>query len=1454
MNGVCCTTVFSSSSHLVDVEEKYKQRDERAPSVPFFRRGSRRGRRPRLTRAVVALVTAAILILFCLLSVLSLIALDGYFTNYYSPCEAVETASPRRSCAREDEASRVLTHVLKTVHTRALAAQFALWCGEVPPSSLTTVASHTARSAQKRQLPQSLPRARKSAVGCSRGERALISFGWFGVAMWCREQRIPLLCDVRMASALSVDGSVTTVDGAAIGAPHAVEAVEEEEEIEDGFYSVEVGSAAAQHACALRDPLQRAFFPRHAVEWVSTTSWRGATREDVLHKGADEADERTVLRLSNQNTNDQPDSSSGSASIVRVATTDRRSAHFSYLCGSGFYANTTASTATSEVNASSREKHRRDAEHKGCSVFCVNPLLVRKGAAVALVVDETDLNHEDDDDDDAEGWRSYDVNLADIDDGLVYDWVIDGEENEHSVSARSIDGADQSAGRRGTQRKEGDDAEKAATVFAREARRNRRHARVYRALQRKDLFECELLDPPASSPATAAHSRSCASAADGKGVNHCDDRDDDDDSTAAAVAAAEREWLLSADVWLSHFGEGLPFLWADVVEEKNREAQHTKNASTPAISATSDSAVSVEAVVDATCTVARRRILPPVTAWMYGESRYSFADYALRPAFLAQFDALLTPFQDPFSDATTHSDTMDQREGRNRVQALEHLTAADEMDRKQRDDSSGDALASHRQSNDTTSASALSHNSGSRQRQPPRHAVTQRRRQTRVQSHSVPSFVSPTTTTSVWTAGHLYQAQFELILWLNKAKRAMQLTSPSQALPPLRGRLGSLLGALSSAPAWHVLPFPSHSSPLVFFGEQSPRAIAAHWQPPNAVQWSRRTPAIAVFISKCWHGRLRWLDAISAHYPVHNYGRCRTKHVPRFEIPEACRRTSSSEPTATPMNSVGSAISLRDVEQRCVLQRYRYALPFENTVEDDYVTEKVYNALLSGAVALYIGAPNIAMYVPHAVPLAEREVRERESADVPSPPRVSVSVPHTRLHPARHDGPSAVVIDLVKEFGLLDAAAWEAEKHRIRTLLAMEESQTVKAVGAVSQGAVERLNSAYAPSSLRKERARAGHSTQADESDRTAHTRTVSAPVCAQCTRLGSVRSGYLSFFLDGSTDDESHRFERRRPQSAGGASQSEAVREGRSTVGAASHSMSLLSRFFHFMLPSFVSVRLISDDSHVASMGQRVHASPRRPLPQKQQQQQQVLSSVAALRRVADKPIHMWALPLSHNGFINASSPFAHTQKDRRASTLQISGAYRKTEESESTVKEEAVKEAVMATATKAHGVHASVVIREDRTEGMQSRVRHRMRNRGSNDDDDNDNYVTSRGNRSPTRSATPQGEGDADVPSGTLFARPSRAQPLEQQLKQKQKEGEEETEERLSPHGNDGFAALAAYLRELDAHPATVEARYLSWWSALHAEEWGHNFVDTLFRPHPLCDVCARALMLKKKKQEKD
>ena len=44
--------------------------------------------------------------------------------------------------------------------------------------------------------------------------------------------------------------------------------------------------------------------------------------------------------------------------------------------------------------------------------------------------------------------------------------------------------------------------------------------------------------------------------------------------------------------------------------------------------------------------------------------------------------------------------------------------------------------------------------------------------------------------------------------------------------------------------------------------------------------------------------------------------------------------------------------------------RYRFCLALENSIAPDYVTEKIFDALLAGTVPVYLGAPNVGDFVP----------------------------------------------------------------------------------------------------------------------------------------------------------------------------------------------------------------------------------------------------------------------------------------------------------------------------------------------------------------------------------------------------------------------------------------------------------------------------------------------------------
>ena len=47
-----------------------------------------------------------------------------------------------------------------------------------------------------------------------------------------------------------------------------------------------------------------------------------------------------------------------------------------------------------------------------------------------------------------------------------------------------------------------------------------------------------------------------------------------------------------------------------------------------------------------------------------------------------------------------------------------------------------------------------------------------------------------------------------------------------------------------------------------------------------------------------------------------------------------------------------------------VISHYKYALAIENNRDFDYITEKIFDVMMSGSVPIYLGAPNVEEYIP----------------------------------------------------------------------------------------------------------------------------------------------------------------------------------------------------------------------------------------------------------------------------------------------------------------------------------------------------------------------------------------------------------------------------------------------------------------------------------------------------------
>lgn len=119
----------------------------------------------------------------------------------------------------------------------------------------------------------------------------------------------------------------------------------------------------------------------------------------------------------------------------------------------------------------------------------------------------------------------------------------------------------------------------------------------------------------------------------------------------------------------------------------------------------------------------------------------------------------------------------------------------------------------------------------------------------------------------------------------------------------------------------------------------------------------RNDAVMAAFISHCHapNGRDKILDTLMKAFPVHSYGRCRRN----MELEEKTRDWQA--------------------DKAQISSQYYFIFTSENSNEFGYVTEKVYEALNSGALPIYFGAPDIKRFVPD--PSAIIDVADFASTD-----------------------------------------------------------------------------------------------------------------------------------------------------------------------------------------------------------------------------------------------------------------------------------------------------------------------------------------------------------------------------------------------------------------------------------------------------------------------------------------
>ena len=109
---------------------------------------------------------------------------------------------------------------------------------------------------------------------------------------------------------------------------------------------------------------------------------------------------------------------------------------------------------------------------------------------------------------------------------------------------------------------------------------------------------------------------------------------------------------------------------------------------------------------------------------------------------------------------------------------------------------------------------------------------------------------------------------------------------------------------------------------------------------------------VAAFVSNCKAAgadkRAAYLQELMKYIPVHSYGGC-AKNRDEPEMPHDPEWPAIAQKRARKVN---------------VLSNYKFYFAFENSVVDDYVSEKIFEGLFAGTVPIYKGAPRVGEFMP----------------------------------------------------------------------------------------------------------------------------------------------------------------------------------------------------------------------------------------------------------------------------------------------------------------------------------------------------------------------------------------------------------------------------------------------------------------------------------------------------------
>jgi hypothetical protein len=110
--------------------------------------------------------------------------------------------------------------------------------------------------------------------------------------------------------------------------------------------------------------------------------------------------------------------------------------------------------------------------------------------------------------------------------------------------------------------------------------------------------------------------------------------------------------------------------------------------------------------------------------------------------------------------------------------------------------------------------------------------------------------------------------------------------------------------------------------------------------------------SVAAFVSNCKAAgateRTAYLEELMKHIKIHQYGKClKNREEPDF-----------------PKDPKWPPIAQRRARKVKLLSEYKFYLAFENYQVEDYVSEKIFEGLFSGAVPVYRGDANVGRFMP----------------------------------------------------------------------------------------------------------------------------------------------------------------------------------------------------------------------------------------------------------------------------------------------------------------------------------------------------------------------------------------------------------------------------------------------------------------------------------------------------------